>query len=49
MNPNKKVTDPALLDQLEGRKVKDPALLSQLNDGEEQEDSGAYLDNLPLE
>lgn len=46
MRPNKKVTDPALLDQLEGRKVKDPALLSQL-DSDEEEDPGAYLDTLP--
>jgi len=47
MNPNKKVTDPALLDQLEGRRVKDPNVLSQLNDEVSAEDAGAYLDNLP--
>lgn len=46
MNPNKKVTDPELLNQLEARKVQDPNLLSQLN-GEDEEDTGAYLDNLP--
>ncbi len=47
MNPNKKVTDPALLDQLEGRRVKDPNVLDQLNDENPTEDAGAYLDNLP--
>ncbi len=42
-----KVTDPTLLSQLgesPRKKVTDPKLLAQLND---EEDTGAYLDNLP--
>ncbi len=44
-----KVTDPALLAQLgesPRQKVTDPNLLSQLNSDEDEEDAGAYLDNL---
>ena len=43
-----KVTDPSILAQLNGssKKVTDPALLAKLN-GEDEEDQGAYLDNLP--
>lgn len=51
MNPNrKKVSDPALLANLGGekrQKVTDPNLLAQLNGDEEEDDEGAYLDNLP--
>jgi hypothetical protein len=46
-----KVTDPALLAQLgesPRQKVTDPNLLAQLNaEGDNEEDAGAYLDNLP--
>jgi len=46
-----KVTDPALLAQLgqsPRKKVTDPQLLAQLNaDNGDEEDAGAYLDNLP--
>jgi len=44
---SRRVTDPFILAQLNGspKKVIDPALLSQLNN--EEEDQGAYLDNLP--
>lgn len=43
-----KVTDPSILAQLNGssKKVTDPVLLEKLN-GEDEEDDGAYLDNLP--
>lgn len=42
-----KVTDPALLETLNGGKVTDPNLLAKLNGDEEEEDEGAYLDTLP--
>jgi hypothetical protein len=47
-----KVTDPAILDQLNGNSdaVTDPALLAQLNgEPQQEEDAGTYLDNLPKE
>jgi len=43
-----KVTDPELLNHLNGKKVTDSNLLSQLNsDEDKEEDEGSYLDNLP--